>query len=131
MLAALSSFGEQGTHELMVQNYKAFVLNSCPVGIVQIETTMPGEILDRSDLLPTLSELRAQEHARHMVLSVIDLAAAQTHLVTDLPESRELLENALDVSFENDRATAPRIMMRKTDLVPSLSAHLEDFHQGR
>jgi inorganic pyrophosphatase/exopolyphosphatase len=131
MLEALSSLAGNDTPELMLQNYKKFILGSRSVGIVQIETALPDEILTRTDLLPALSSLRSQEHVHHILLSVVNLAASQTHLITDTPDSKQLLEQALCVRFAGDLAIVPRMMMRKTDLVPGLGAYLENLDQGR
>jgi manganese-dependent inorganic pyrophosphatase len=130
MMQAASATAGRDTSDLMIHNYKNFQLGSLSIGIVQIETTLPVDILTRADLQSALADLRSKEQVDHVLLSVIDLAGAQTHLITDSQDSKQLMEQALEVSFTGGIATVPRILMRKTDLVPGLGAFLVNRQQG-
>ena len=123
MLASLSSTQGMTTRELLGQNYKAFRVGPRMLGIVQIETALPFDVLNRPDLLAELSALRGEE-AHVILLSVVDLATGTTKLVVPDQDTRELAEAALGFRFEGNQTAVPRLLMRKTDLVPGFEKYL-------
>jgi manganese-dependent inorganic pyrophosphatase len=124
MLASLSSTQGMTTPELLRENYKTFRIGVRMIGIVQVETALPFDVLNRVDLLPVLSALRGEEEVSVILLSVVDLATGTTKLVVPDQATEELVEAALGFHFEGSQAAVPRLLMRKTDLVPGFEKYL-------
>jgi manganese-dependent inorganic pyrophosphatase len=126
MFDALSDTSELTTAELLARDYKEFRTGPITVGITQIEATDPAAVADRADLPEQIRQLAAaRADAAHVFVSVIGLLDHTTTVISVHPDTRDLLAQALGLKFDEDVARVSRILLRKTDFVPSLVALAE------
>lgn len=125
MFQARSNFDALTTQELLSGDYKEFDFSDVKVGISQIEGVGVTKLLTRPDFETEISQLRFRMDADHMFLSVVDIREQKTYLVTDQEKTRNILSKAVRAEFPTSVAVFDRILLRKSDLIPSLKTYLE------
>lgn len=130
MFAALSAVDEIATADLLTSNLKAFRTGNMDVEIVQIESADTDRFFARPDLSQEIQALAESSKAAHNFISIVDLVRQRTTIIVGSSDTCSLLETALDTRFHPLSETGlsvaefSRILLRKTDLVPSLEAIL-------
>jgi manganese-dependent inorganic pyrophosphatase len=114
------------TSALLERNLKLYTISGHRIGIVQVEGSHTQTLLSRSELPFALEALRGQFSVHHIFLSVVDTATNITFLYAADQQIKILLEQRLDLHFMGNVASSPRILLRKTDLVPLLITSLEE-----
>jgi manganese-dependent inorganic pyrophosphatase len=125
MFQARSNFDALTTQELLSGDYKEFDFSGVKVGISQIEGMGITELLTRPDFEIEIRQLRSHVGADHVFLSAVDIREQKTYLVTDREETQVILSEAVDAEFSAPVAVFDRILLRKSDLIPSLETYLE------
>ncbi|MFD3442749.1 DHH family phosphoesterase [Streptomyces sp. NPDC058685] len=130
LLATLGQSPERfDTATLLATNAKQFHFGSpldSRVVIVQIECSEPARVVGRDDLLNSIELLAREQGADHCFVSVVGLTDGSTTVVCPAADTRALLERTVDLTFVGNVSWVPRLLLRKTDYVPRLGAHLAD-----
>lgn len=111
---------EKAIREVILADYKEFTIGSRRIGISQVETASLQSIIAHSDLLTSLIEIRTEKNLDHILLNGIDLIQKVSVIVSPQPATQEMLRQALGANFRNGIAEFERILLRKTDLIPTL-----------
>jgi manganese-dependent inorganic pyrophosphatase len=127
MLQARSQFGTQSTAALLATNLKPFTFAGISYGIVQIEGIGVEEVLARTDLISELTILRNAQGLEHAFATGVDVGQGATYVIADGPETRHVLSGALGMQFANSILRIGRVLQRKTDFVPQLSAYYDSI----
>lgn len=120
MFAARSDILEKPTVEIFLSDYKEFPIGNIVIGISQIESNSALEFLSRGDLLKSLSEIRQSKHVNFVFANIVDLLAQKSFLVVTDSITCRFVEEVIGEKCHNNIAVIPRILLRKTDLVPAL-----------
>jgi manganese-dependent inorganic pyrophosphatase len=120
MFEARSAMLNKVTSEVIRTDYKQFAISSAVIGISQLETNRPENLLRRPDLPDCLLNLKKEKNLSHVLLNIVDLARQRSTIVAVEEHTRNLLQCALEAQFAGITAEFPRILLRKTDLIPAL-----------
>lgn len=126
MFRARSSILDRDTEEVLTSDYKEFTIGNRKIGISQLEATDVASLNERRDLLSCLKRLRSLLGLDDLVFNGIDVLRRESIIVAVEPDTRILLEMALGVKFEDAIVVIPRILLRKTDIVPRLKLLLKE-----
>lgn len=126
MFDARSTISTRDTKQLLVSDYKEFTIGNTKIGIAQLETAHLSDFISRADLPNCLAELKLSLELAHIILNGIDILRNTSTVVAIDSETRLLLQSAIGAPFDGMIATFPRILLRKTDLVPQLKMILEN-----
>jgi manganese-dependent inorganic pyrophosphatase len=120
LLAARSVF-DPNRHQLMLDNSKLFEFSTATVLMVQIEGTEVGDLTDDDDFMDAVTKGALDMGAKYWLVNLVDVAEQRSYLATDSSKLQTILTSSLDCQFERGIAIIPRVIQRKTDLVPTLS----------
>lgn len=126
MFEVKSQHADRTIREIITANAKVFVFGPIKIAISQIEGIGVGELLSRDDLNEALTFLKNNEEAQYAFLSVVDQPKQITLLYAPDKEMQALLSGSLGAVFQGATAQINRILLRKSDLVPSLTSYLKN-----
>ena len=112
--------------ETVVNDFATFTLHDHKLWIAQLEIVNVDAFIEknREELQTILEELKKEQGLEYIFLTCIDLEKAfNKFLVIDEP-TKDILEEALQVNFENEITQREGILMRK-ELVPRIKDILE------
>jgi inorganic pyrophosphatase/exopolyphosphatase len=121
---AKADFASRSSDELLLTNYKLF--QSTPrvtLGISQLEAAGSSQLLSRPDFVDSVARLSQLGDANLVFATLVDLAQAKTYIVAPDADTRRILSSALTLSFDGVVAVCPRILLRKSDIVPPLNEY--------
>lgn len=124
MFDARSTIAQEATEQLLSSDYKQFEWCGVSVGICQLEVADAEQVIQRPTLFESLSRFRNSHGLNHLVFNVIDLSRATSTLCAFEEQTQDLLEKATGLTFAKGLAHSPRVLLRKTDLVPLLQTLL-------
>lgn len=125
MFKARSDISDKKTAEVLLADYKQFKISSVQIGISQFETTYPQDLLSRPDLKKVLTTFRDNLNIDYFFVNVVDMLKQRSTLMAADAESKELLRHAIGARFNEYRSEFPRVLLRKTNLVPRLEKWLK------
>ena len=125
MFETRSNISGRSTEEVVLSDYKEFVIQNKKIGIAQFESTKPSTLLTRSDLEKVMRKLLSSMTLDYFILNAVDIVRHESFIYTPDEKSKELAVRALSGSFTGSTATFSRILLRKTDLVPRLKFAIE------
>lgn len=103
-----------------MSDYKEFVFGNAKIGICQLELVNISGFLNRQDLETSLLSIKNNRLLDHIFLNGVDLSINESVIVAPDKKTREILRYALQAKFDNSFCKFPRIILRKTDLIPGL-----------
>lgn len=121
MNAARRGILELATTLLVRRDIKAFSTTQGLVVVGQLEAPGALDLLLRSDLVGALHDLATTEGASSVVLNLVDTALGHSALVVTNEVVERMLLSGLGIDASSSGVIrAPRILQRKTDVVPFL-----------
>jgi len=125
MFEARSNIGEMTTEEVLLSDYKEFVLGNVRVGISQLETLSLSNFLARGDLFTSIDGVRRSKALDHFIFNGVDIENHTSMIVVVEAKTQRVLEVALGAKFDDKCTSFERILLRKTDIVPQLRVFFE------
>jgi len=124
LLAQKSKLGEKEPREIVLGDFKEFEFGSHSVGIGQVETVTPENVLEKkAELLEAMEDVVEERGYAFLTLLVTDLLEEDTEALF-VGGKADVYENALDTDIENGQASLPGVMSRKKQVVPPLEDEL-------
>lgn len=126
LFAAKSDLSGLKLAKRIESDFAWFTMGNKKVGISQIEMIGAKKLIDdrESEIIQILNKIKALMGLDYIFQSTIELDEAKNYFVTDDKPAKELLENVLNIHFDNNVAVRPGLIMRK-QLTPLLKAVLE------
>jgi len=127
LLARRGAGGPLSTTALAEKDCKIFEFGRRRAALSQLETNGVGvrDALARDDLSGALQTMQQAKQADAVLLNIIDVDAGSTHLVVPEEGLRRTAAVRFGVSFEGPVARAPRILLRKSEIVPLLKDYFD------
>jgi len=118
MFVAKSVFGKS-LKEVFCDDFATFEFRSKQLGITQLEIVNTDDFVNKNkdEIQKVLTKIKKEKKLDLIFLSLIDLEKIKNTFIVIDESSKELLEQALGVRFENNISYQEGIMMRKT-IVP-------------
>lgn len=112
--------------ETIMSDLKILTINNKKISIGQLEIVDAEKFVTNNlgEIIKVLSEIKKEKVLDYTLLSCIDLYLAKNFFVTTDDNCKELLENSLNIKFENGIAHTDYIIMRK-ELTPIIKEALE------
>jgi manganese-dependent inorganic pyrophosphatase len=113
------SYFRKSLKETIVNDFATFNLHNHTIGIAQLEIVDVDAFIEKNkdELQTILEELKKEEGLEYIFLTCIDLEKAFNKLFIIDDSTKIILEEALQVKFENGSSKREGILMRK-ELVP-------------
>lgn len=107
--------------ETIVNDFATFTLHDHKLGIAQLEIVNVDAFIEknRNQLQEILEELKKEQGLEYIFLTCIDLEKAFNKLLVIDVSTKDILEEALQIKFENGISKREGILMRK-ELVPRI-----------
>ena len=106
--------------ELVLRDFKDFKMGGNTIGVGQLEV-VDLSVFDtmKEDLFAAMKELKAEGDRHSVLLLLTDIMqeGSQLLVASDTPSK---IENAFDISLENDQAWLKGVMSRKKQIIPFL-----------
>ena len=106
--------------ELVLRDFKDFKMGGNTIGVGQLEV-VDLSVFDtmKEDLFAAMKELKAEGDRHSVLLLLTDIMqeGSQLLVTSDTPSK---IENAFDISLENDQAWLKGVMSRKKQIIPFL-----------
>ncbi|RZN60303.1 manganese-dependent inorganic pyrophosphatase [Methanonatronarchaeum sp. AMET6-2] len=119
MLKEKSKLGEKQPREIILGDFKEYEFAGEVVGVGQVETVIPQEVISqKTELMQEMEKITRERNYKTLILLVTDLLEKDTEaLVTG--ETKEF-EEALQTEVENGTAFLKGVLSRKKQVIPPL-----------
>ena len=123
LFAAKSDVSAFSDAELLKMDSKNFGVGDLTLRVSVLETTSPGQVLDRkADLVAAMPGVAAEDGADEVLLFVIDILREEATLLIPNDRVRAIAEKSFGVTVAGDAVVLPGVMSRKKQIVPVLAA---------
>ena len=124
LLAEKSKLGEKSPREMVVADFKAFEFGDSHVGIGQIETVDPDQVLSQqAAVLAAMDELVEERGFDLLVLLVTDLLAEESTALL-AGSKTDVVAAAFETTINDRTVSLSGVMSRKKQVVPPLEKAL-------
>jgi manganese-dependent inorganic pyrophosphatase len=123
MFLERSDISSLSTYNVLEMDYKQFPVKNVLIGISQFETVALSNFISRSDLVEAVTRFMSDRQLEYYCVNGVDIMRKASVLVAVTPSTQQLLHHALGASFTGVTASFPRILLRKTDLIPAFQEH--------
>ncbi|MBX7047311.1 MAG: DHH family phosphoesterase [Ignavibacteria bacterium] len=123
MFNAKSDISHFPTDKLIKDNLKCFKWGEINVGITQIETYDTSALISRKDFTEALKIVKNKQGLDYLFFSGIDILKQSTIIVCEDAESIGILNDAMNLNSKSLITEVNRILLRKTDFIPSLEKY--------
>jgi manganese-dependent inorganic pyrophosphatase len=106
--------------ELVLRDFKDFNMGGNTIGVGQLEV-VDLSVFDtmKEDLFAAMKELKAEGDRHSVLLLLTDIMQEGSQLLV-VSDTTVKIENAFDISLENDQAWLKGVMSRKKQIIPFL-----------
>ena len=106
--------------ELVLRDFKDFKMGGNTIGVGQLEV-VDLSVFDtmKEDLFTAMKELKAEGDRHSVLLLLTDIMQEGSQLLV-ISDTTDKIENAFDISLENDQAWLKGVMSRKKQIIPFL-----------
>ena len=106
--------------ELVLRDFKDFNMGGNTIGVGQLEV-VDLSVFDtmKEDLFAAMKELKAEGERHSILLLLTDIMQEGSQMLV-LSDETDKIENAFDISLENDQAWLKGVMSRKKQIIPFL-----------
>ncbi len=119
MLKKKSEIGKKNPREIVLGDFKEYQMTDKSVGIGQVETVTPEEVMQKKqEILEEMQEIIKEEEYDLLILLVTDLLNEDTEAF--VKGDTEEFRNAFDVKIEEESAFLKNVLSRKKQVVPKL-----------
>jgi manganese-dependent inorganic pyrophosphatase len=123
MFKARSDISEYSTVDLLLSNNKVFEIEGRSVSIIQLELVEVSKLVSRSNFRDAILQVQREKQSDYCVFSGVDIYNRQTVIVVPSESEKEMIKGAMGIEFSGDTAVVNRILLRKTDFVPSIKRY--------
>jgi manganese-dependent inorganic pyrophosphatase len=120
MFTERSFIGDKSTDEILKSDYKQFTISNKEVGISQLETTNPSAFINRKDIRNAFSKIINLYKIDYFFVNVVSVLENSSILIAFDTDTKKILEKAVGAKFDKSESRFPKILLRKTDLVPGI-----------
>ncbi|MGY6410211.1 MAG: manganese-dependent inorganic pyrophosphatase [Alkalilacustris sp.] len=122
LFAAKSDVSAFSDAELLKMDSKNFGVGGLTLRVSVLETTSPGQVLDRKEaLVAAMPAVAAEDGADEVLLFVVDILREEATLFIPNDRVRAIAEKSFGVAVEGDAVVLPGVMSRKKQIVPVLA----------
>lgn len=126
MFAAGSNLKNKTAEQVFYQDFKEFSMEGKKIGVGQISSMNPEELIEIKNKLDDYLEDARQKHGVDVILFMLtDIMEESTLLLMRGQEAAGLIKSAFGVEAENQCAVLKGVVSRKKQLIPNLSAALQ------
>jgi len=106
--------------ELVLRDFKDFNMGGNTIGVGQLEV-VDLNVFDnmKEDLFAAMKELKAEGDRHSVLLLLTDIMQEGSQLLV-ISDTTDKIENAFDISLENDQTWLKGVMSRKKQIIPFL-----------
>ncbi|WP_299676358.1 manganese-dependent inorganic pyrophosphatase [uncultured Roseobacter sp.] len=121
MFAAKSDVSAFSEAELLRMDSKEYEVGGKQFRVSVLETTSPGQVLDRKDaLMAAMPGVAEDDGADQVLLFVVDILEEEATLLVPNDLVKSVAEKSFDASVSGDTVVLPGIMSRKKQIIPNL-----------
>lgn len=120
MFKARSDISEYETIDLLLSNNKVFEIEGRRVSIIQLELVEVDNLISRPNFREAILRVQHDKQSDYCIFSGVDIFNRQTVIVVPSENEKEIIQRSMDIEFSGDTAVVDRILLRKTDFVPSI-----------
>lgn len=121
MLRAGTDLGDKSTRELLEMDAKEFTMGSAKVEVAQVNAIDTDSVYERkAELEEEMNNIIEEKDLDLFLLVVTDILNSNSDALA-LGKATENVENAFDVSLENNRALLEGVVSRKKQIIPPLT----------
>jgi manganese-dependent inorganic pyrophosphatase len=124
MFKARSDISEYSTLDLLLSSNKVFEIGDARVSIIQLELVEVDKLISRSNFREAILQVQHEKQSDYCIFSGVDIYNRQTIIVVPSEREKEIIQRSMDIEFSGDTAIVDRILLRKTDFVPSIKKYL-------
>lgn len=126
LFMAKSDLSGNKLSERIYGDFNSVTIGQTTIGIAQIEMIGAKKLMDerKEEAVKILNALKKEKQWDMVFQSTIDLEESKNYLLTDDPKMQQLLEKALNVTFNGMIAERKDVLMRK-QIIPLLIDALE------
>ncbi len=125
LLQQKSKLGEKTPREMVTGDFKEYDMGGGTVGIGQVETVTPEQVLEQKEaVIDAMQEIQGERGYEFLTLLVTDLLEEDTEAFF-VGDHVDVFEDALDTTVEDAQAALPGVMSRKKQVVPPLEEEME------
>ncbi|MHA6345046.1 manganese-dependent inorganic pyrophosphatase [Roseivivax sp. CAU 1761] len=123
MFAAKSDVSAFSESELLRMDSKEYAVEGTKLRVSVLETTAPGQVLDRKDaLMAAMPGVAQEDGADEVLLFVVDILNEEATLLVPNDRVKAIAEASFGVSVSGDNVVLPGVMSRKKQIIPVLKA---------
>ncbi len=127
MFAAGSHLAERTPEEIFYQDYKKFKIGSITLGVGQINSMSESELAGIEERLkPFLMSIAGTSGINMLFFMLTDITTETSRVLFAGDGAKDLLEEAFGVSATENVCEVPKLVSRKKQLIPGLSALLQN-----
>ena len=116
-----TSLNKKTSQEMLTSDYKEFHIGGHALAVAQITCMDSPTVLERKEeLLTLMRQMRKEKRLSMVILMVTDVLLEGTHIL--YVGSDETIQQAFSVTPRDNTAFLPRVMSRKKQIIPMLSA---------
>ena len=121
MFAAKSDVSAFSEAELLRMDSKEYEVGGKQFRVSVLETTSPGQVLDRKDaLMAAMPGVAKEDGADQVLLFVVDILNEEATLLVPNELVKSVAEKSFDAAVDGDTVVLPGIMSRKKQIIPNL-----------
>lgn len=121
MFAAKSDVSAFSEAELLRMDSKEYEVGGKQFRVSVLETTSPGQVLDRKDaLMAAMPGVASEDGADQVLLFVVDILNEEATLLVPNDLVKSVAEKSFGASVDADTVVLPGIMSRKKQIIPNL-----------
>lgn len=126
MFKAGSNLKDKEPKDIFYQDYKTFSSNDISFGVGQINAMTEEELADiKEKLLPYLKEAAESTKVNMVFFMLTNIISESTELLYVGDNAEETIQNAFNVSSEEDAFQLEGVISRKKQLIPALMASMQ------
>ncbi len=120
-LFSASGAEDRSAEELFMSDYKQFHIAEKDIGVSQITCIDSARLLDRrEEFMETMNSLRAKYGFDIVILMITDVLLEGSHLLYS--GSDDIIQQAFNVQPKDNHIFLPKVMSRKKQIIPMLTA---------
>ncbi|OUJ19041.1 Inorganic pyrophosphatase/exopolyphosphatase [Methanonatronarchaeum thermophilum] len=119
MLKEKSKLGEKPPREIILGDFKEYEFNKKLIGVGQVETVVPKEVLEQKpQLIKEMKKITNEKNYNTLILLITDLLKKDTEAL--ITGETEQFEKAFQTKIQNNSTLLKGVLSRKKQVIPPL-----------